>query len=141
MKNKTARRHFTTLIRFMQKLPASANKHFQMDWWFQHSRPHHHPQLKVDKVLTRRDLTLCGTTACALGWATVCPSLHKAGLTMTLDGDVRLNGRGRLGNVEVAMRFFGLHESHAVELFCRSGASTPKQWARQARGVLEEMDA
>lgn len=140
--DKKQRRRFNTLIRFMRSLPARANKHFYMGHWFDHVGPDIHPGLGDDsKILTRQDLALCGTSACALGWASVCPSLKRAGLSMTLDGTVKLNGRSSSGgNIFLAMRFFGLPESAAIHLFSRTGVTTPKQWAREAKIVLENPD-
>lgn len=135
-RQKVGRRRLATLIRFMEKLPASANKHWYMGHWFEHKGAAHHPQLAKRRALTRRDLTLCGTSACALGWASVCPGLQKAGLSMTTNGAVKLNGRGG-DHFELAARFFGLEPGDASFLFSSGALKTPKRWARAAREVSE----
>ncbi len=63
----------------------------------------------------------CGTTACALGWATTIPSLRKAGLYLDQYGDPRLKGT-RAANYtppafDAAMKLFGISLDDAEFLF------------------------
>lgn len=142
MKNATTKRHLQTLIRFMEKLPRSANKHFNMAWWFSHDRSHEH---KIGAFITAKALTHCGTKACALGWAATIPSLRRAGLKVeATQASERPVARAR--------RVFGLNDDQFRALFTTSsffggeegpmdGATTPQKWAKQARKLLREWSA
>lgn len=103
----------------LAKLPRSANKHFYMGKWFGHEGDHKH---KFGKLIKRRDLTTCGTTACAMGWAATMPRFQKLGVHVTSDGVIS----------ELPEDIFGAEASH---LFFGS-TSTPKQWAAAARKFL-----
>lgn len=64
----------------------------------------------------------CGTTACALGWATVIPSLRKAGLRLYkrndgTNGYVTLKNRTRVGSEQAAAEVFGITPQEAGYLF------------------------
>ena len=87
----------------------------------------------------------CGTTACALGWATTIPALRRAGLRLFyrrvgLRGS-RDVGMGYLGYLssesKAAKAVFGLDREELIFLFTPSGPlaadSTPKQVARHIR--------
>ena len=86
----------------------------------------------------------CGTTACALGWATTIPSLRRAGLALTPwahgGGSVTLNGR--FGALDAAEELFALEDFEARLLFAPWGASesraTPKQVAKKIEKFVAE---
>lgn len=125
------------LISFMSKLPKSANKHFDMLTWFEHTGDHVHP---IGRKVTREALRHCGTSACALGWAATIPSFQKAGFTMS----TRSSGTFPLSK---AQRFFDLSLNQAEKLFIpvpmlpMEHVSTPKQWAKTARRLVREWQA
>jgi hypothetical protein len=81
--SKLAVKRLTTLATFMEKLPASANKHFKMRQWFLHTGDHEHD---IGFEVERKDMNHCGTVACALGWAATVPSFRKAGLKLHQTG-------------------------------------------------------
>lgn len=77
----------------------------------------------------------CGTTACALGWATTMPSLRRLGLrlvkTCHWGNEVRL---GRLANTTAAQVLFNLDYHDADYLFIPKDYeinATPKLVARK----------
>lgn len=57
----------------------------------------------------------CGTTACALGWATTMPSLRRLGLHLTRGGSIALGGR--VGAFEAARDLFAITDDDAMSLF------------------------
>lgn len=138
MKKGKGRRRLQTLIRFMDKLPRSANKHFYMGTFFSHMGLGMHPN--AGGTLSLKGMLDCGTTACALGWATVCPSLRKQGLSMELSptGIWRfcINGRAVGNAFTAAKRFFEIDQVDSHQLFA-TDARTPKEWARMASKYLE----
>jgi hypothetical protein len=120
-------RRLTKLIEFMEKLPKSASKHFEMAVFLSHEyNDHHHGVPK-----SQRDLHTCGTTACALGWAATMPYFRRLGLrfndNLTVDGDEEI---------------FPVGSQKWDKLFGGSNKDkTPKEWAKRARGLLKEWSA
>lgn len=125
------------LIDFMDKLPQSARKHFYMGYWFGHSNDHDHGAWDY---VTKHALMQCGTTACALGWAAVVPSLRKAGLRVPTQ-------RSGPEPISIAKEFFGIDDDKAHALFNPGRydpsptPTTPKQWAKMARKLVNEWSA
>ena len=65
----------------------------------------------------------CGTTACAVGWATTIPSFRRAGLRMGDDEPLLLRaGRLTLSSWPAVCEFFGVREHVAQYLFLPSSA-------------------
>ena len=127
-------RRVKALIKFMRSLPKSAEKKFNMAWWFVHNDYEH--SHKVGKFITKETLEHCGTTACALGWAATIPSLRKAGLRVeALSHSDKPMKRAR--------RVFGLDEAQAEALFAPDFdvPTTPKAWARRADNLLRKWSA
>jgi len=130
------------LIEFMESLPRSANEKFDMGAWVQHDgEDHEHPVGQI--VDASKDLKHCGTSACALGWATAVPSFRKAGLKVWSNPHnvTELN----LENFDAAAAFFGLTQDQSFALFGSPDsdtdirhAKTPKQWAKGARKLMRE---
>lgn len=142
--SKLAKSRLNTLIRYMEKLPASANKHFYMGNWFGH-QSEGHAHLKKGETVTREHLQHCGTQACALGWAATIPAFNKAGLEIRMDdertGWPYLDGKKYTHNrgLIAAQKFFDIAPAQAsalfgFDLFIR----TPKQWAKSARKEMKE---
>ena len=67
------------LIAFMEKLPKSAERHFNMEKWFEHRGSHAYDH-DFGRYVTKKTLSHCGTTACALGWASTDPWFKRRGL-------------------------------------------------------------
>lgn len=74
----------------------------------------------------------CGTTGCALGWATTIPSLRKAGLRMRafLSGNggyvvLLRNGRKVAESEKAAEEVFGISNKEAIYLF--NGTTRPPE--------------
>lgn len=59
----------------------------------------------------------CGTTACALGWATTIPSFRRAGLHLSSKGALRCKGMREPIWKDLAARFFSIQPQEARELF------------------------
>jgi hypothetical protein len=128
------------LIELMETLPREADKHFGMEFWYDHKGKHKHGLLQGD-VLKKDHLLRCGTKACAAGWASTMPYFRKLGLTSVWDGaegaDLAFDGvvpddaYGSLaGLLEIDRR-------NAVILFGPEGMDeTPKQWAKRARNCI-----
>lgn len=72
----------------------------------------------------KKDLS-CGTTACALGWATTIPELRKLGLHLRKDSEGYADVVcGRMENKFAGMKVFGLTFEESEALF--TGASLRK---------------
>lgn len=98
----------------------------------------------------KQDLS-CGTTACALGWATTIPSFRRVGLRLVA-GDVRLRlvagdvqfGRGVWGT-DAAEKFFGITADQAENIFARQhqidmATTTPKMVAGWIRRLVKSRE-
>jgi hypothetical protein len=144
--NAIGKRRLTKLIEFMESLPRSANKHFDMGSWFTHNGEHPLP-LPQGAPINAEVLKDCGTTACALGWAATMPYFNRLGLHVEHDGGLgQVVYKGRHGDVSVegcsTPLFGGLDSFQWMELFSGSnGDRTPKQWARRARKLLKQWSA
>lgn len=131
-------RRIKKLISFMENLPRSANRHFAMEYWYAHKGGHEH---KVGTTITKDNIRHCGTTACALGWASIIPAFHKAGLKLE-----PLTHSEE--NFQLGRDFFGLNDRQAMELFVTltewggsapmTLVTTPKQWAKVAKSLLPQ---
>ena len=145
--SKLAQRRMTKLIDFMDALPRSAVGHFNMKAWIKHNGNHDH---KFGKFIKPRDVLTCGTTACALGWATAVPAFKNAGLRVLADRGFDSNQQ----NLSEAQRFFDLDRPTAVLFFGYSDEAvcpedthptrhvrTPKQWAKSAKKLLRQLSA
>ena len=140
--SKLAVRRLTKLCEFMEKLPPEATEHFNMGAFLKHEGDH---EIKRGPV-TREVLLDCGTTACAMGWAAVCPSFVRAGLQMRpeptrLTGFAQFRiGKGRWTGAEgrIISTFFNM-DDHWYTLFGpRTHLKTPKQWARMCRRFIRK---
>lgn len=135
MLSKLAVRRLTKLADYMDGLPRSANKHFNMRAWFIHEGLDDHGLLPTQSI-TKRELNLCGTTACALGWAAMCPTFKRLGLGLRADDSVLLKGRNRSFEV-ISKKVFDLPYYDGFEdLFIYLDVNTPKQWAKHCRKFL-----
>ena len=113
---------------YMQALPKSANKHFQMDSWFAHIGSDDHG-FDDDRFITRHTMTLCGTVACAAGWLATMPALKRAGLKVDTGGAL-------LTDLE---EFFDIDNWDRWALFINpQHIKTPKQWAQHCRKFLRD---
>ena len=138
--SRKAKGRITKLIKFMRSLPKSANRHFDMGYWFRHNGDH---ELEAHHV-TASMLRDCGTTACVLGWACTIPSFRRKGLKMP----VGLRSHQEI--LRMGSEFFGLNYEQTKALFGfgedgkssgTSSATTPKQWARTAKGLIAVWEA
>lgn len=117
-------RRLLKLASFLRTLP---RKRFDYRWWV------------GDDWQGGKDLS-CGTTACALGWATVIPEFRKKGLKLEFDewdaGKVRFGHREGLRAAEA---FFGIHFNEAASLFLPNGDAnaTAKQVARKIERFVD----
>lgn len=139
-----AQRRITKLADFMESLPEEAAQHFDMETWFRHGGENHDHGLKRGCEITSKHLSLCGTTACALGWAATVPAFRKAGLAMKFrenSSGVSVVYKGKNEThyqvFEIATEFFDIDHGEALYLFRDVLARTPKQWARKARAFLK----
>lgn len=78
---------------------------------------------------------LCGTSACAMGWAGHMPQFQKEGLRFT-DGYFRLNGE-MMSGFDAAEKFFNIGATAAATLF-GGGHFTPHGKACQIRKWMLE---
>ena len=125
--SKLAVYRLTKLANYMQALPKSADKHFDMNAWFWHNDKHDHG-FKSGQPITRHDLTLCGTTACAMGWAATIPAFNQAGLKVDQWGSLSI----------LPGRFFDITDFEAHRLFFDFGIKTPKEWARRCHQFIKD---
>jgi hypothetical protein len=141
--SKKAKQRLTKLIKFMSSLPRSANKHFDMNNWADHSKGSGFPEhgIRPGAIVPTNAVTLCGTTACALGWACSVPSFHKAGLRLRVAPSLPNRAYpvfGRSHTEMAASRFFDIHHQQAEALFYMYDAKTPKAWAKGARKLVAQ---
>ena len=131
------RRRLRALAKLLRSLtPREAREHFYMGSWFTHLGAHAH---RVPTMPKEKDLTTCGTFACALGWATTIPQLQRAGLRLdACDCAVVFDG---YHGAQAAAAVFGLDDMAARWLVTdqvRSGTDeTPKQVARRIDRLIE----
>lgn len=113
------KKRLMTLIHFMEtKVP---KEHFDMSLFTNGTAP-----------TLRKD---CGTSACALGWATAIPSFKRAGLAMRSG----LPAYGDAEGFKAASFFFDLIPIECSMLFSNEDCRmTPKQWAKMARKHIRE---
>lgn len=81
----------------------------------------------------------CGTTACALGWATTIPSFRRLGLKLNTDWNEVTMGEYR--NFYAAALLFELSERDAMYLFAPGPSevdATPKQVAKKIRQFVKD---
>lgn len=127
--SKLAVRRLTKLADYMAKLPKSAERHFNMRYWFLHDGADHFHD--VGAYITPTVLKFCGTSACAMGWAATIPSFKKAGLVVeAVKSSAKPFDRG--------MKFFDLSAYHFLELFgSDNNDKTPKTWAKRCRAFIK----
>lgn len=140
--SKTNFKRLWRLVAHMQKLPASANKHFAMQHYVNHTGDGH--EHKVPRKPKVADLHSCGTTACALGWAMTVPSLRKAGLRMNVSAPA-YKGDTRDYAVSGENKCFGIDSYYDNEqweqLFgCRNNDKTPKAWAKRVSKLIRQWE-
>ena len=129
--SKLTYRRMMKLVEYMESLPKSANRHFDMQMYFIHRGDHEHD---ISDKPTVEDLHTCGTTACAAGWACTMPYFRRLGLRRAGDYVVNeddiFNLVDRDGQVayELWSWFFGSENED----------KTPKQWAKRVRKLLQE---
>lgn len=96
-----------------------------------------------------KDLS-CGTTACALGWATAMPLFRKLGLRLVKTKDIAERIKLGKGHPESkSEELFGISGSTYYMLFipsdwsegCLSHGATPKEWAKHARSIVKQLQA
>lgn len=144
MLSKLAVRRLTKLADFMNALPRSANKHFDMNHWFDHDGDH---VVRIPQSgATQEHLMDCGTTACAAGWAATIPEFNRKGLKL-INGEIRF-GRLNASNDYAALKnFFNIDRNDASYLFRPNrgwfegravAIETPKQWAKMCRKFIKE---
>lgn len=87
----TYNKRLLKLADFLEALP---RKRFVYNYWVG-------PDWRGDKEFS------CGTTACALGWATTMPAFRRLGLRMGMDAYPYLTTDTRLGASSVIEKVFG----------------------------------
>lgn len=141
--SRKAKSRLTKLIAFMKRLPKSANNHFDMGRYFRHTPVDdtHDHGIKHDSLVSRKTLTQCGTTACALGWAATVPEFQRAGLRMRADGQVFMRGEDPeyAYCCVTAQTFFDIGLDEAEALFeAHTHIKTPREWAKYAECMVRE---
>lgn len=89
-------------------------------------------------IKSLEDLKNCGTTACALGWASLIPEFKKAGLDRNTSGCPSYKGEYGFG---AAMKFFAICYEDSKYLFIDESYNTldktsPKQVANRIERFL-----
>jgi hypothetical protein len=131
------------LIEYMESLPASANKHFGMRHWFDHTGKKHTHGLIEGDVVTAEHLHSCGTRACAAGWASTMPYFRKLGLKLVWsEGEASLVYANATWSenddfTNLAELFELDRESTTILFGAEAVDETPKQWAKRARHCMK----
>lgn len=134
MTNKRKQKRILKLADFMEKLPP---KRFNFLRW-------------VGTDWKGAPDFSCGTTGCALGWATTMPFFRRLGLQMggvervpTINGaPIHSSFFSRLLVPSEMCELFGVSQDVFDQLFVpkfRTDNPTPKQWARRARRIYAEL--
>lgn len=136
----------TKLIEFMESLPPEADGHFNMRSWIGHSdAKDHYPHLSDGDVVTMDKLLTCGTTACALGWATAMPYFRELGLRAEIScggSSVDMFFNGDIIGSDHTGELFDLREEQSCALFgANNKDATPKAWAARARDLLADWNS
>lgn len=142
--SKKTKARLMKLVKFMESLPKSAEKHFNMAAWFAHDGDH---ELKYGRRVTRTLLKDCGTTACALGWAATIPYFKRLGLTVKhggIVGTLVYRGEGGCDYEEIEecdKPLFGIDKDQWVALFgATTTVTTPQQWAARTRELIKQWE-
>lgn len=154
-------KRLSTLCDFFEKMPKKLYDNFNMSHFFEHRSHGHDHKVIVDGIVNPKAMHVCGTSACALGWAASIPAFQKAGLAMNIDvyRETGLNEKGKevvrgvratdtnflvdgekMGAVEAATKFFDIPSGIAEEIFGGGpdgGADTPKEWAAGVRYLIQ----
>lgn len=133
--SKTGFRRLHKLVDYMDSLPKSANKHFDMKTFFHHENPEH--EHLIPDAPTVKDLHTCGTSACALGWAMTVPAFRRAGLE--LSEDEVMNSHEVFGLPD----FWSEDGDELWESFFggENKDKTPRAWAKRVRRLLKKIEA
>lgn len=137
----TAVGRINKLISVMESLPSDAAKHFNMIDWYTHTGRKH--KLLEGDVLDASDLKTCGTSACAIGWASTDPYFRKLGMRLEVCNGYPVIVTPEENTFEndpwaELSRFFDLDRDFVWFLFgSESLDETPKAWARRARHCLK----
>lgn len=128
------RERLLKLCAFMESLPAEADQHFHMRTFIYHQGDHEH---EIAVTPTVDQLLSCGTTACALGWATTIPEFQALGLRFS-KGAAHVEGELKV--------FPGIEDEeddegrslweNLFEHYHRD--ATPKEWATRVRKLIAE---
>lgn len=147
--SKLAVRRLTKLADYIMTVP---REHFDMGAWVQKY------DADVGLIPFHSDVVTatCGTSACAIGWATAIPAFKKAGLRAYVIPEKRdlviicdrkpknaeLKAyRSNENSAAAAARFFNISFEDAEYLFWSKdsmGIESPKQWSRMCRKFLKE---
>src|SRR5260221_3731316 len=119
MLSKIAVRRLRKLADYMDSLPREAAEHFDMKSWLANIGKDSEHGLRSTQQVGIRELSYCGTTACALGWACTIPSFKRAGVRLmhnrrAVVGMVRFK---RMVDVKAAENFFDIPPGHGMHLF------------------------
>lgn len=154
-------KRLSALCDFFEKMPKKLYDKFDMSHFFLHrSRGHDHKVIDSG-VIDPKVMHVCGTSACALGWAASIPAFQKAGLKMeiSVSRETGYNEKGKevvvavhatdahftvsgslMGPVEAATRFFEIPEEMVNEIFGSGpdgGVDEPKEWAKGVRYIIQ----
>lgn len=123
MNKATSKRRLLILADFLEKLP---RKRFDLSSWV------------GNEWEGKADLS-CGTSACAMGWATTIPQFRKLGLRLSKYG-LPYFGKGyyQTSGMHAAADLFGISDNEAYYLFMPyeediAANATPKQVAKHIR--------
>jgi hypothetical protein len=106
------------------------------------------PRFKMDEWSDTRDFApeVCGTAACAIGWATTIPAFRIEGFTgkQSDQANIVYPSYRSYESWEAVEKFFGLGKRKAEYLFDDEnypGAPTPKQVAKRIRKFVKDAGA
>jgi len=141
MTRKESNRRLLKLARFLDKVPA---KRFDYGSWTRGVGTVDPVYYKAARLRLKGTKQECGTTGCALGWATAVPEFRKLGLYLTGFGTPEIQTpRGNCVRGEDAgVELFGLKYTEALDLFMPQNAgedrATAKYVARKIRKFVKE---
>lgn len=121
-----------------ERLRRVSPPNFRMSWWYKVAEPSDsivpHPDLEFIDSGTGKHI--CGTSACALGWATTIPELRRLGLRLRFvnEGYGAIVVYGLQHDFAAARAIFGLTSEEVLFLF--SDSTLPAE-----RGYLSKYQA
>lgn len=85
-----AKKRLNALADYLDRYASEIEQHFDMDAWFHHDGINEYGDehgVEEGNSIKKKDINVCGTSACALGWACQVPALANIGIELVYTGE------------------------------------------------------